>query len=78
VTGPLYRRYEMEGLRKLLATAAVLLLETFAFAFAALITKTVDAGMLTAYFVAVAAALAIYTSANVVSKFSPPSEPPKP
>jgi hypothetical protein len=70
----------MERLRKLLATAAVLLLETFGFVFAAIITKTVDAGMLTAFYIAVAAALAIYTGGNVVSKFSsgPVDKPPTP
>jgi len=58
----------MEGLRKILATIAVLLLETGAFVFATLVGGHVDSGMLTAYFIAVAGSLAIYTGANVVSK----------
>jgi hypothetical protein len=74
----------MEGLRKLLATIAVLALESGAFVLAAILAKGVDAGMFTTYCIAVAAALAIYTGANVVAKFSPVAtekakeEPPAP
>jgi hypothetical protein len=61
----------MEGLRKLIATVAVVALETGAFVLAALLTRSIDVGMLTAYFVAIVAALTVYTGGNVVSKFSP-------
>jgi hypothetical protein len=64
----------MEGLRKVIVVAAALLLETGAFVFAVVMTKHADVGMLTAYFAAVAASLAVYSAANVVSKFSPPPE----
>lgn len=60
----------MEGLRKIIVTAVTLLLETGAFVLVVVMTKQVDVGVLTAYFVAVAAALAIYTGGNVASKFS--------
>jgi len=60
----------MEGWRKVAVAAVALVFETGVFIFAVFWTKQVDTGMLTAYFVAVAAALAIYTGGNVASKFS--------
>ena len=60
----------MEGLRKIIVTAVTLLLETGALIFIVLTTKQEGTAILTAYFLAVAAALAIYTGGNVASKFS--------
>ena len=70
----------MEGLRKVLVTAVTLILETGAFVLAAVLMKGVSEGVLTVYFGAVVAALAVYTGGNVVSKFSekPPAVPPTP
>lgn len=61
----------MEGLRKLLATVAVVVLETGAFLVVVLVAKGASEGVLIAYFAAVVAALTVYTGANVASKFSP-------
>lgn len=73
----------MDGLRKVLLTVITLALETGAFVFMILVAKVADAGVLTAYFVAVGGTLTAYVTANVVSKAvgtveTPPVEPPKP
>jgi len=60
----------MEGLRKIIVTAVTLLLETGAFIFIVLTTKQEGTAILTAYFLAVVAALTVYTGGNVASKFS--------
>jgi hypothetical protein len=68
----------MTGLRKLIVTGVTLLLETGAFIFVVLVGKTADAGMLTAYFVAVAATLGVYTTGNVLSKVAVGNTPEEP
>jgi hypothetical protein len=70
----------MEGLRKVILTSVTLLLETGAFVFMVLVAHVADAGVLTAYFVAVGGTLSVFVAGNVATKIispAPPVEPPK-
>lgn len=58
----------MIGLRKLLATGVVLLLESAAFVLMVVVSKSISDGLFIAYAGSVVAALAVYTGGNVISK----------